>query len=129
METISTIDALKAAKYYNIAVILMIPTNPMHAIHFYGEDAAFTEWKKANDLANILRNEGTDSNTLVMNYQYQIIRCHERLTALCLSQQGGCPVWHSNESGSICDEGWLGDYAKKSEIIDFYSKIPEIYKL
>ncbi len=126
-----TVDILEAAKYYNVAVLLMIPTNPLHAIHFYGEKGAFDEWKQANDWANVLRNGNPLDYYIGLNLSNEIIRPHYHLTACCLAGVKASTVLRVNEGAPDFGENWLGNYdeKKKSEIMEFYSKIPEIYGL
>lgn len=133
-----TIDILKAAEYYNTAVLLMIPQNPLHAIHYFGEKAAFDLWKEAKDWANVLRNSSDPLSYYIgLNLSNEIIRPHYHLTACCLAGVRVSSVLRVNEPAPSFGKDWLDipvngkEYpeSKKSEIMEFYSKIPEIYHL
>lgn len=137
-----TVDILNAAKYYNIAVLLMIPINPFYAVHFYGEKGAFDEWKQANDWANVLRNGNPLNYPIGLNLSREIIRPHYHLTACCLAGVKESSVLWVNEGAPQFGEDWLNTETigvngeiktlsgkQKSEIMEFYSKIPEIYGL
>lgn len=130
MRQVKTTDILTAGPYYNVSILLMINKgNPQHAVHFYGEAGAFAAYKEAVDWANHLRNCNPLHYPIGLTLSNEIIRPHYHLTACCLAGVKVSSVLDVHEGAPKFGEEWLGDYNKKSEIIEFYSTIPEIFGL